>query len=316
MAAPAPTLAPGAAPRAVAADLRRGSDALGRFTGAIARNRKASFGLALLILVSVVAAVPQLFTGRDPQALLGGSQQLPSATYWLGTTNTGQDVYAQLIWGTRLTLIITVVAGGLASFVSVVIGVAAAYLGGWTDRVLSLLTDVFLIIPTLPLLIIMAAYLTGAGTDAIILALVVTGWAFSARQLRAQGLSLRTRDFLEAARVRGERPFYIIMVEILPTMTSLIVANFMGLSTYMVATAAGLQYLGLGNTSEVTWGTMLHYAEENGAIYPGGNPFWVLAPGFAVVLMGAGFAFLNYAFDEIGNPALRSFRRRRAKPAA
>jgi peptide/nickel transport system permease protein len=309
MAAPAPTLAPGTAPSVVAGEVRRGSDSLRRFTGAIARNRKAGFGLGLLILISVVAAVPQLFTGRDPQALLGGAQQLPSATYWLGTTNTGQDVYSQLIWGTRLTLIITVVAGGLASFVSVVIGVAAAYLGGWPDRLLSLLTDVFLIIPTLPLLIIMAAYLSGAGTDAIILALVVTGWAFSARQLRAQALSLRTRDFLEAARVRGERPFYIIMVEILPT-------NFMGLSTYMVATAAGLQYLGLGNTSEVTWGTMLHYAEENGAIFPGGNPFWVLAPGFAVVLMGAAFAFLNYAFDEIGNPALRSFRRRRAKPAA
>ena len=293
-----------------------GSDSLHRFTAAVLRNRKATAGLLLLLLISFVAAFPELFTTVDPSAAIYAQQAGPSAAHWLGTTQVGQDVYAQLIWGTRLTLIITVVAGGGATLLSVLIGVAAAYFGGTVDRVLSVFIDIFLIIPTLPLLIILAAYLTGAGTIAIIAALIVTGWAFSARQLRSQGLSLRSRDFLEAARVRGERSFYIIFAEILPTMTSLLVANFMGLATYMVATAAGLQFLGLGNTSEVTWGTMLYYAQNNDAIQGGSNPLWALAPGFAVVLMGTAFALLNYAFDEIGNPALRAVRRRRVRRAA
>ena len=301
---------------APAASRAGGSDSLQRFTAAVLRNRKATAGLLLLLIISFVAAFPELFTSIDPNAAIYPQQAGPSAAHWLGTTQVGQDVYAQLIWGTRLTLIITIVAGGGATLLSVVIGVAAAYFGGTVDRVLSVFIDIFLIIPTLPLLIILAAYLTGAGTIAIIAALIVTGWAFSARQLRSQGLSLRSRDFLEAARVRGERSSYIIFAEILPTMTSLLVANFMGLATYMVATAAGLQFLGLGNTSEVTWGTMLYYAQNNDAIQGGSNPLWALAPGFAVVLMGTAFALLNYAFDEIGNPALRAVRRRRVRRAA
>ncbi|HXZ99189.1 MAG TPA: ABC transporter permease [Candidatus Binatia bacterium] len=287
-----------------------------RFSAAILRNRKATAGLLLLLFLAFVAAFPQVFTRVDPNAAIYPQAVGPSGAHWLGTTQVGQDVYAQLIWGTRLTLIITVVAGGGATLLSVLFGVAAAYFGGMVDRVLSVFIDIFLIIPTLPLLIILAAYLTGAGTVAIIAALIVTGWAFSARQLRSQGLSLRTRDFLEAARVRGERSMYVIFAEILPTMTSLLVANFMGLATYMVATAAGLQFLGLGNTSEVTWGTMLYYAQNNDAIQGGSNPWWALAPGFAVVLMGVAFALLNYAFDEIGNPALRAVRRPRARRAA
>lgn len=291
------------------------TDALRRVGTAVLHNRKATVGLVLLLLISFVAAFPGLLTHVDPHAAIYDQQVGPSSAHWLGTTQVGQDVFAQLIWGTRLTLIITVVVGLLATIVSVLIGVTAGYLGGLPDRVLSLLTDVFLIIPTLPLLIILAAYLTGAGTLAIIGALVVTGWAFGARQIRAQALSLRSRDFLEAARVRGERRLYIIVVEILPTMVSLVVASFLGSAVYVVATAAGLQYLGLGTTDQITWGTMLHDAQQNEAL-AAGNPWWALAPGLAVALLGTAFALLNYAFDEIGNPALRPMRRRRARSAA
>lgn len=298
---------------AVAVDRR--SDALQRVGRAVIHNRKATAGLVLLLLIAFVATFPGLLTHDDPYAAIYDQQVGSSAAHWLGTTQVGQDVFAQLIWGTRLTLIITVVVGMLATLVSVLIGVTAGYLGGVADRSLSLLTDVFLIIPTLPLLIILSAYLTGAGTIAIIGALVVTSWAFAARQIRAQALSLRSRDFLEAARVRGERRSYIILVEILPTMTSLVVANFLGISVFVVATAAGLQYLGLGTTDQITWGTMLHDAQQNEAL-AAGNPLWALAPGIAVALLGTAFALLNYAFDEIGNPALRPVRRRRAKPAA
>jgi peptide/nickel transport system permease protein len=290
-------------------------DAAGRLARAILRNRKASLGLIILGLITFVAAFPGLIAPGDPQAAIYAQQAGPSGAHLLGTTQVGQDVFTQLIYGTRLTLIITVVVGALCTLISVLVGVTAAYVGGVVDGGLSLLTDIFLIIPTLPLLIVLSTYLAGSGTIAIIAVLVVTGWAFGARQLRAQGLSLRTRDFLEAARIRGERRPYIILVEILPNMISLVVASFLGSAVYTVATAAGLQFLGLGNSGEITWGTMLHFAQQNGAI-ESGNAFWAMAPGGAVALLGTAFALLNYAFDEIANPALRPVRRRRGKPAA
>jgi peptide/nickel transport system permease protein len=149
----------------------------------------------------------------------------------------------------------------------------------------------------------------------MILVLCLTSWAFQARQLRSQGLSLRSRDFLASARVRGERPLYIILVEIVPTMTSLLAASFLGVAVYVVGFAAGLQFLGLGNSSELTWGTLLYQAQANDALISG-NVWWELSPGLAVALLGAGFALLNYAFDEIGNPALRPARRRRDRSAS
>jgi peptide/nickel transport system permease protein len=302
-------------PVAPAASDRAYLDAAGRLARAILRNRKASLGLLILIFVCFVAAFPGLIAPGDPQAAIYDQQVGPSAGHIFGTTQVGQDVFTQLVWGTRLTLIITVVVGALCTLISVLVGITAAYVGGVVDSSLSLVTDIFLIIPTLPLLIVLSTYLEGSGTFAIIAVLVVTGWAFGARQLRAQGLSLRTRDFLEAARVRGERRPYIILVEILPNMLSLVVASFLGSAVYTVATAAGLQFLGLGNSGEITWGTMLHFAQQNGAI-EGGNAFWALAPGAAVALLGTAFALLNYAFDEIANPALRPVRRRRDKSAA
>src|SRR5205085_9054587 len=123
-------------------------------------------------------------------------------------------------------------------------------------------------------------------------------------QLRSQTLSLRSRDFLEAARVRGERKLYVIVYEILPTMTSLIVASFLGAALYAVLFAAGLQFIGLGDPNSQSWGTMLYWAENNEAL-GAGMAYWAIMPGVCVALLGAAFALLNYAFDEISSPALR-----------
>ncbi|MGD0862849.1 MAG: ABC transporter permease [Candidatus Limnocylindrales bacterium] len=297
-----------------AVPIQGGSAAVHRLVQAILRNRKATLGLLILLVISFVAAFPGLFTHGDPQAAIYGQQLGPSAQHLLGTTQVGQDVFSQLIWGTRLTLVITVVVSVAATIISILIGVTAAYVGGMVDRSLSLLIDVFLVLPTLPLLIVLTAYLP-SGAVTITAVMIATSWAFAARQLRAQGLSLRTRDFLEAALVRGERRSYIIVVEILPNMISLLVASFLGLAVFVVGFAAGLQFLGLGNSTELTWGTMLYYSQQNGAL-ESGNALWMLAPGAAVALLGTGFALLNYAFDEIGNPALRPVRRRRVKPTA
>jgi peptide/nickel transport system permease protein len=287
----------------------RGGDRARRLLRAVLRNRKATVGLVIILAISFVAAFPSLITHINPQAAIYAQDQGPSSQHLLGTTLVGQDVFAQVIYGTRLTLIITVVVAVIATLISLIIGVTAAYVGGIGDRSLSLVTDVFLIIPTLPLLIVLATYLP-PGPVTMIVVLCLTSWAFQARQLRSQGLALRNRDFLAAARVRGERRAYIIFVEIVPTMTSLIAASFLGVAVYAVGFAAGLQFLGLGTSSELTWGTILYNAQSNGAL-EAGNAWWILAPGIAVALLGAGFALLNYALDEVGNPALRPVRRKR-----
>ena len=236
----------------------------------------------------------------------------PSGRHPLGTTSLGQDIWAQLVYGTRQSLVIALVAGLFATVLSVLVGVSAAYLGGIADDVLSMITNVFLVIPTFPLIIILATY-AGKGTLTVVLVvLVVTGWSYGANQLRAQTLSLRNRDFLESARVRGERRSYIIVLEVLPTMTSLIVANFLGAALYSVLTAAGLQFLGLGDPNSISWGTMLYWSQNQQALQTG-MPLWSIAPGLCVALLGTSFALMNYAFDEISNPALRPVRRRRVK---
>lgn len=278
---------------------------------AVRGNGKALTGAVLLLIFVVAAIFPTLFTPvKSPNARAFPLSLPPGAGHLLGTTSYGQDIWAQLVWGTRQTLVVAVVAGALASVLSVLIGVAAAYLGGIADDLLSLLIDVFLVIPAFPLIIVIAAYANGGNLAVIVAVLVVTGWSYGARQLRAQALSLRRRDFLESARVRGEGWFYIVIFEILPTMVSLIAANFLGAALYAVLTAAGLQFIGLGSPSSVSWGTMLHWAQSAEALQTG-QAWWVIAPGLCIALLGAAFALLNYAFDEISNPALRPVRRQR-----
>lgn len=277
---------------------------------AIGGNRKALVGLIVLAIFVFLALFPGVLARDNPNAEIYKRSVGPSAAHLLGTTSYGQDIFSQWVFGTRESLVIAVVAGGLATVLSVIIGVSAAYRGGFADGVLSLFTDVFLVIPAFPLVVIIAAYSKNGGNAILIAVLVVTGWSYGARQLRAQALSLRSRDFLIAARVRGERQWRIIVFEILPTMTSLIVANFLGAALYAILAAAGLQFIGLGNPDSMSWGTMLFWAENNEALQAG-SPLWAIAPGLGIALLGGAFSLLNYAFDEIANPALRPVRRGR-----
>ena len=290
---------------------RRGSG----LTAAIRRSRKAQVGLIILLVFCIIAVVPGLFTSvRHPNALQFTPRLGPSGEHWLGTTSLGQDIWAQLVYGTRQSLVIAVVAGLFATVLSVLVGVTAAYLGGLPDDVLSMITSVFLVIPTFPLIIIFATYAGKSTLIVVLIVLVVTGWSYGANQMRAQMLSLRNREFLESARVRGERRTYIIFAEALPTMTSLIVAIFLGAALYSLLTAAGLQFIGLGDPDSSSWGTMLYWSESQSALQTG-MPLWSIAPGLCVALLGVSFALINYAFDEISNPALRPVRRRHVKRA-
>ncbi|HEU5353803.1 MAG TPA: dipeptide/oligopeptide/nickel ABC transporter permease/ATP-binding protein [Actinocrinis sp.] len=286
------------------------------FWRALRGNRKAMAGSAILLIFVVISAFPGLFTSvSDPNALAFPPRLGPSTGHLLGTTGLGQDIYSQLIYGTRQSLIIAVVAGFFATVLSVLIGVSAAYLGGVMDDLLSMLTNVALVIPAFPLIVILAKYAGHGSLTVLLVVLVVTGWAYGANQMRAQALSLRNRDFLESARVRGERRSYIIVFEVLPTMTSLIVANFLGAALYSVLSAAGLQFLGLGDPNSSSWGTMLYWAQNQQALQTGA-PLWSIAPGLCVALLGVAFALMNYAFDEIGNPALRPVKAKERKVRA
>ena len=279
---------------------------------AISRNRKAVAGVLLLFGFIVVSIFPGQIAPYSPTAEIFPPALGPSWHHLLGTTAYGQDIFSQLVWGTRLSLVIALAVGALATVLAVLVGVSAGYLGGATDGFLSLVTDVILVLPIFPLIIVIAAYEKNAGLLTLIVVLGVLGWSYGARQLRSQTLSLRQRDFLESARVRGERNSYVILCEILPTMTSLIVATFLGAAIYAVLTAAGLQFIGLGDPNSQSWGTMLYWAQNNEALFAG-MPLWAIAPGVCLALLGAAFAFLNYAFDEISSPALRVRKLERAR---
>ncbi len=290
------------------ARLREG--ALANLVRAIRSNRKATAGFILLLIFCFLAAFPGVIAHDDPNAEIYLPTLGPSSAHLLGTTQYGQDIFAQLIYSTRESLVIAVAAGGLATFLSVLVGVTSAYIGGLFDDTTSLVTDIFLVIPAFPLIVVIAAYAKNGGDVILIAVLVVTGWAYGARQLRAQALSLRHRDFLVAARLRGERRWRIIVSEILPTMTSLIVAIFLGTTVFAIVAAAALQFVGLGNPSTLSWGTMLYWAQNDEALQAG-SPLWAIMPGVCIALLGAAFALLNYAFDEVSNPALRPVKRKR-----
>jgi peptide/nickel transport system permease protein len=288
------------------------SQALNRIGRAVRSNRKATAGAILLGIFILVALFPGVIAHDSPSLDAYRPHLGLSSAHLLGTTAYGQDMWAQLVWGTRNVLEIAFVVGLAATAIAVLVGIAAAYLGGLWDGSLSVVTDVLLVIPLFPLLIVIAGYAHGGGTLVLIVVITATSWSYTARQLRAQALTLRNRDFLEAARVRGERKIYIIVVEVIPTMTSLIVASFLTNALYAVLFASSLQFIGLGDPNTVSWGTMLYWAQNNAALQTG-QAMWALAPGACIAALGAAFALLNYAFDEIGNPALRPVRRRSLK---
>lgn len=275
-------------------------------------NRKATVGAALLVIFAVMAAIPGVIAPDDPSAEIYKPGLPPSWQHLLGTTSYGQDVFSQLVWGARASLVIALAVGVASTAISVIVGVSAAYLGGLWDGLLSLVTDVLLVVPAFPLIVVIAAYTSGANLLMLIVVLVVTGWSYGARQLRSQMLSLKRREFLEAAKSRGERRSYIVIFEALPTMTSLIVASFLSAALYAVLAAAGLQFVGLGDPSSLSWGTMLYWSQNSEALNIG-MPLWAIMPGVCVALLGASLALLNYAFDELSNPALRPARDARTR---
>lgn len=270
-------------------------------------NRKAVFGLALLVLFVLLALLTPVISPADPSQISDAISLPPSAAHWFGTTSEGQDVLALTLWGSRSSLLVGFGVGIAATLIGIVIGMLGAYFGKIVDDLLSLFTNIFLLIPGLPLLVVLAAYLPpGQGTVAIVL--IVTGWAGSARVLRAQALSIRGKDFVAAAVVTGEGALRVMFREILPNMASVVMTTFLGCVIFGIGAQAGLEFLGLGDTSTVSWGTNLYWASNDGSLMTGN--WWVFLPsGLCIALVAFGLAMVNYAVDEITNPRLRTRRK-------
>jgi peptide/nickel transport system permease protein len=255
----------------------------------------------------------------DPVTHLPGTQVPleeplpPSSAHPLGTTLLGQDVWSQLLDSTRPTLVVAFLAGLVATALAVLVGVSAGYLGGNADEGLSLLSNVFLAIPGLPLLIVLASYIPGADTSVIVIGLIVavTGWAYGSRVLRAQTLSLRNRDFVEAARVSGEGRLRIILAEVMPNLLPIIASSFLFTTLYAIGAYISLAFLGLAGVPTSSppgpwnWGIMLQQVFDNNAVNTG-YWWWWLPPGLCIALVGTSLALLNFGIDEFINPRLRA----------
>lgn len=269
------------------------------------RNPKVAVGLGIVVFFLLVAIFGPLLVRTPPYAFSSDTLVPPSSTHWLGTTQTGQDVFTQVIDGARVSMFVGFIAGILSTLISITFGLTAGYFGGTVDDILSVLINVFLVLPGLPLAIVLADFFPIKGPVPIAFVLTITSWAWGARVLRAQTLSMRNRDFVEAARASGEGTARIIFAEILPNMIAIVATGFIGTVIYIILAEAGLEYLGLGDTTVVSWGTMFYWAQNNDALLLGAW-WWFLPPGFCIAAVGAGLAFINFGIDEIANPRLRS----------
>jgi len=267
-------------------------------------TRSAQIGFAILAGFALIATIGPWFVG-DASDMVGVPMQPPSWAHWLGTTGQGQDVLAQTVVGAGRSLLIGFVVGVGTVVIGALIGTAAGYVGGWVDDVLVLVINIFLVMPALPLMVVIAAHVPDPSVWTIAIVMIATGWAWSARVFRAQTLSLRDRDFVYAAKVGGESGWRIVVLEIMPNMLPILASAFIGSTIYAIGAQVGLEYLGLGDVNAVTWGTNLYNAANDVSIYTGS--WWTFVPtGTSIAMVGFGLAMINNAIDEIGNPRLRA----------
>jgi peptide/nickel transport system permease protein len=265
---------------------------------------KVMTGVVIVLFFAFVAIFGPLFIHTDPSAVSSKTLLPPSAAHLLGTTHTGQDIFAQMVFGARVSMLVGFVSAVFATILSLIVGLSAGYLGGIPDDLLSLLSNVFVVVPSLPLVVILAAALPNAGSWAIIIVISITAWAWGARVLRAQTLSLRKRDFVEAARATGEGRMRIIFFEILPNQWAIVAATFLSTVIGAILTQASLAFLGLTNVTEWSWGGILYWAQNSDALSFGAW-WWFVPPGLCIALLGTGLSLMNFGIDEFINPRLR-----------
>ena len=269
------------------------------------RNGKSVTGLVILALFVVLAVIGPWIAPYDPSKVgVGGLLEHPSARHLMGTDHIGRDVLSQLLVGTRGVMIVGVLAAVVATLLAVAVGVTAGFVGGAGDEVLSALSNIFLVVPALPLIILVASAIRNTGNLTIALVLAGTGWAWGARLLRAQTLSLRRRDFVEAARASGERTWRIVWFETLPNLTAIIASSFISTMTFAVLSQTTLAFIGVANVNDWSWGTVLYWAQGNQALARGAW-WWFVPAGLLIAVLGMALSLVNFGIDEFVNPRLR-----------
>jgi peptide/nickel transport system permease protein len=268
------------------------------------RNAKSLTGLVILFVFVVVAIIGPWIAPYDPNTLSQSLLAAPSPAHLLGTDHLGRDVFSQILVGTQSVMLVGVLAGVVATALAVLVGVSAGFIGGWGDEILSSLSNIFLVIPALPLIIIVAGEVPDAGNILIALVLALTGWAWGARILRSQTLSLRGRDFIEAARASGESTWRIVWFETLPNLTAIIASSFISTVTFAVLSQTTLAFIGVTSLSDWSWGTILYWAQSNEALARGAW-WWFVPAGLCIALLGMSLTLVNFGIDEFVNPRLR-----------
>lgn len=270
----------------------------------VTRNRRLLAGIVILAVFIGMAIFAPFLTPYAPHEVIGRPYSVPDAKDWLGTDNLGADVMSQIIYGSRVSLTVGFTVAVVATLLGTVVGLLSGFYRGAVDEGLMRITDVFLILPSLPLAIILAAYL-GPSETTIIEVLTVTSWPLVARVVRSQTLSLRERPFTDAERVIGASNTRIMFRVIIPNLLTLIAANAVLMVTAAVVGEAGLDFIGLGNPSIVSWGTMLYWAQNTSALLNGAW-WWILAPGLCISLVGLGAVLISVSLEDLFNPRLRS----------
>ncbi len=269
-------------------------------------SRIGMFGLILVLAFIAVALAAPWIAPYDPRALVGRPFERPGENHVLGTDQVGRDIYSQLIWGSRISLMVGLFASAFSVAIGTAIGLFSGYLRGPIDTVMMRITDLFITLPNIPLMLILAAII-GRSVWNIIFVIAVTGWTGTARMVRAQTLSIKERPYVEAARSVGARDSQIMFRHILPNIIPLIFANAIVGIVNAILSESGLSFLGLGDPTKPSWGLILRYANEAGAMATG-RLWFIIPPGVCIMLIAIGFAFSSYSLDQILNPRLRERR--------
>lgn len=273
------------------------------------KNRKALSGFIILFIFVLVAIFANQIAPVDPvlgpNKMVAPPNQPPSSEHWLGTTGNGQDVFTQLVHGTRRTLFTAFVTAAVIVAIATLMGITPGFIGGAVDDVLSLVTNVFLVLPSLPLMIVVAAWVSSSSPYAMMVVLSITGWAYGARIVRSASLAIRNSEYVQAAKVIGESNWHIIVREILPNLYSLMVSFYINAVTMVILSMASLEFLGLGNPTAISWGMILYWAQNNSALLR--NAWWTFVPpGICIGLVGFSLILINYGVDELTNPNLKT----------
>ncbi len=278
-----------------------------KMTKQVLRNPMGLIGICLLVFFALIAAFgPYLAPYTvNPEGVGQFEDLLPqSSEHIMGTDAFGFDIFSQLLYGARTSIIVGVVSAMIASFLGALIGLYSGYVGGWKDEVIMRLNDIVLSIPWLVLMIIIAAFLGEINLTGIILIIGLTGWSGTARLVRSQVLSIKERQYIERARAIGSGDMQIIRRHILPNSFPLVFANTILTVAISILSEATLSFLGMRPIGVVTWGTMLSHAFSQGAFHIGLH-YWIIMPGLCIVFVVLGFTLLGYALDEVMNPKLR-----------